>query len=408
MRPEEIQNRKLQDFKEGILDVAEKIGCGETGYTRKALEENCKKNILPYEPILLPLLRDIYIKDYFENLAEVWVRTQAPYETANILHAEEENVPEQCPLRPCKENVRLLDCLSYDWRKAYRGPEDIQRDISSHPCGAVVKPAVRYCLIMAEKITNYMEALPPLKEYLPAVAALLYLKFSNRELGVLYFPFESPSIGENGLYRGSYLLKADAKRAKQAQELFKNRFEKSAETLETGANRPKEELVREYLATLLFLYILFHNPLYEKLDIEVIQKNIEVFDWYTFGLVQALVGDYPDGISPSEAFVESVRRITNTIFKNSPKDGLSSEADDLSHSYTVFNFFATRRLQYGEVPNWSNTDQDRKHGMDTLAYCDLRDLKELHPYLLKEQLYDIRPISDYFDYLDTDGQMEKV
>lgn len=412
MQSEERQNRNLQDFKDGILDAAEKIGRGETGYTRKELEENCKKNISPYEPILLPLLRDIYIKDYFENSAEVWVGTQTPYETANILHVEEEDVPEPCPLQPCKENVRFLDCLSYDWRKAYRGPDDIRRDISSRPCSTAVKPSVRYCFTMAEKVANHMEVTPSLKEYLPVIAALLYLKFSNRELGVLYFPFESPSIGGNKLYRGGYLLKADEKRAKQAQELFKSRFEikleEKAEALETANPKPKEELIHEYLATLLFLYILFHNPLYEKLDIEVIQKNIALFEQYTFGMVQALVGDYPDGISPSEEFVESVRRITDTIFKNGPKDGLSSETDDLSHSYTVFNFFATRRLQYGEVPKWSNMDQDRKHGMDTLAYRDLRDLKELHPYLLKEQLHDIRPISDYFDYLDTDGQMKKV
>ena len=35
MQSEERQNRNLQDFKEGILDAAEKIGRGETGYTRK-------------------------------------------------------------------------------------------------------------------------------------------------------------------------------------------------------------------------------------------------------------------------------------------------------------------------------------------------------------------------------------
>ena len=406
MQSEERQNRNLQDFKEGILDAAEKIGRGETGYTRKELEENCKKNILPYEPILLPQFQDIYIKDYFKSLSGVWVKPHIPY----VIAGAYEGGPTHY-----EQNVIFLDCLSYDWRKAYRGPEDIQRDISSHPGDSAAKPSVRYCFTMAEKIANHMEVTPSLKEYLPVIAALLYLKFSNRELGVLYFPFESPSIGGNKLYRGRYLLKTDEKRAKQAQELFKSRFEiqleEKAEALETATPKPKEELIHEYLATLLFLYILFHNPLYEKLDIEVIQKNIEVFGWYTFGLIQALIGDYPDGISPSEKFVENVHHVTETIFKKSPADGTSSTENNLKYSFMLFDFFATRRMQYGEIPNWAIIYKET--GIDPQAYIHSLRLKEEHPYLLREQLHDISPIRDdfdydYFDYLDTDGQMKKV
>ena len=61
-----------------------------------------------------------------------------------------------------------------------------------------------------------------------------------------------------------------------------------------------------------------------------------------FRPVQALVGDYPDGFSPSEEFVENVRHVTETIFKKSPTDDTSSTKNNLKYSFMLFDFFATR------------------------------------------------------------------
>lgn len=124
-----------------------------------------------------------------------------------------------------------------------------------------------------------------------------------------------------------------------------------------------------------------------------------------------MIGDYPDGISPSEKFVENVHHVTETIFKKSPADGTSSTENNLKYSFMLFDFFATRRMQYGEIPNWAIIYKET--GIDHQAYIHSLRLKEEHPYLLREQLHDIGPISDYidydyFDYLDTDGQMKKV
>lgn len=393
------EKQVMNEFAAAFDSIVELVRQGKTGYTPIDLEENLLKHVSPYTgPLLEPAIYDLLIDDGFTHFA--------------FIDCDAESILQRLDKKDTfSYNIPFLRSLGESWKDQY-SPNNGWKKLVPFKNS---KYATRNLFLIAEKICLCMKP-KELQKFLPVITAMLYAAYDFQDFNKskLAFPFTTPNI-ENHQYRDTYRLSDDNKRAGESadklallskvfHESLNNPFTKIT-TVQTSSeetqsvNLSKQALIKEFLTAVLFTVLLFKfdfsaapfTPLspitsphsWDADRISCAKHNVFIFEMCHSNLAQALWGEYTDEEFESGAFLESWYQKLCSIVSETRESSVAGSSNKFSYEKNIllFNFFAVRRIQNGELPH-SLSDRTT-----ILPEILVRGLFETHPKVMQTSDY---------------------